>query len=330
MNYSKGEEAAPLRPVEVNRRGFLKLGVAAAGGAAALAASLSPLGGLKSRDADLVESLLQSHYKEMTPEEKERILARIGKDRSRRFGGEARAGDARPLPGVEFAYGLNLSRCIGCRRCVHACAEENNTSRSPEIQYIRVIEMPRGTTSVEKGDHHYDREGVPHRDHYYMPVQCHQCKNPPCVKVCPVQATWQEDDGVTVVDYDWCIGCRYCMAACPYWARRFNFAQPSIPGKEVNPEVDYLSNRVRPTGVVEKCTFCLHRTRRGRMPACLEACPVGARKFGDLHDPDGEVAHILKTKRIFVLKESAGTLPRFFYYFEERYPRPAGEGDDGS
>jgi len=197
---------------------------------------------------------------------------------------------------------------------------ENNQSRAPEIQYIRVIEMPRGTMDLEKGDHHYDRPTVPDADHFYMPVQCHQCANPPCVKVCPVEATWQDADGITVIDYDWCIGCRYCEAACPYWARRFNFAKPEIPAERINPTMGYLSNRPRPKGVVEKCHFCLHRTREGKLPACLEACPTGARKFGNVLDPNSEVSQILKTKRVFVLKEEVGTLPRSFYYFDERYP----------
>jgi Fe-S-cluster-containing dehydrogenase component len=125
-----------------------------------------------------------------------------------------------------------------------------------------------------------------------------------------------------VVDYDWCIGCRYCQAACPYWARRFNYTQPTIPPGQLNSNMGYLSNRPRTKGVMEKCTFCLHRTREGRLPACLEACPTGARKFGNIMDPESEVARILRTKRIFVLKEEANTMPRFFYYFDERTPRP--------
>jgi molybdopterin-containing oxidoreductase family iron-sulfur binding subunit len=135
-----------------------------------------------------------------------------------------------------------------------------------------------------------------------------------------VEATWQEPDGITVVDYDWCIGCRYCEAACPYWARRFNFTDPEIPADELNPDMSYLSNRPRAKGVMEKCTFCLHRTREGRLPACLEACPTGARKFGNVLDPDSEVTQILRNKRVFVLKEEVGTMPRFFCYFDERHP----------
>ena len=179
--------------------------------------------------------------------------------------------------------------------------------------------MPRGTIDIERGDHNYDRETVPDKEHYYLPIQCHQCADPSCVKVCPVEATWQEPDGITVIDYDWCIGCRYCEAACPYYARRFNFAKPSLPKEDLNPNMSYLSNRPREKGVMEKCTFCLHRTREGKMPACLEVCPVGARKFGDILDPESEVSQVLARKHVFVLKEEVGTMPRFFYYFDEDY-----------
>ena len=131
-----------------------------------------------------------------------------------------------------------------------------------------------------------------------------------------MQATWKEIDGVIVVDYNWCIGCRYCEAACPYHARRFNWKKPEIPAEDINPDQDYLSNRIRPKGVMEKCTFCIHRTRKGRLPACLEACPTGARVFGNLLDPNSEIRWVLANKRIFVLKEALGTKPRFFYFFD--------------
>jgi molybdopterin-containing oxidoreductase family iron-sulfur binding subunit len=150
-----------------------------------------------------------------------------------------------------------------------------------------------------------------------MPVQCHQCRESPCTKVCPVQATWQEPDGVVTVDYNWCIGCRYCMAACPYDARRFNFHKPKITPEAINKNQSYLSNRIRPKGVVEKCTFCLHRTREGKYPACLEVCPTGARVFGNILDPESEINYILKNKRVYILKEDVGTQPRFYYFFEK-------------
>ena len=163
---------------------------------------------------------------------------RIRGEVEKRWAIEPNLRDVRAREGVEFVYALNLSRCVGCRMCVHACVEENNQSRSPEMQYIRVLEMPRGTLDPEHGDHHYDHATVPDDDHFYMPVQCHQCANPPCVKVCPVEATWQEPDGITVVDYDWCIGCRYGEAACPYFARRFNFTEPGLTSTDVNPDME--------------------------------------------------------------------------------------------
>ncbi len=313
-----GEQQAPA---EVTRRSMLRGGASVAGAVAAVAGALSPLKDLDSDDIPSLQKILQSHYKEMSPEDLAEVLARIEEEVEERYGIDATVRDIKPLDGVEFVYALNISRCIGCRKCVHACVAENNQSRSPEIQYIRVLEMPKGTFDVEKSNHHYDRPEVPSNDHYYMPVQCHQCKNPACVKVCPIEATWQEADGITVIDYDWCIGCRYCEAACPYWARRFNYARPEIPAEDVNPDMSYLSNRPRSKGVMEKCTFCLHRTREGELPACLEVCPVGARKFGNVLDPDSEVSQLLRSKRVFILKEDVGTLPRFFYYFDERYPR---------
>lgn len=315
---------------DLSRRGFLTTGLAALSGGAALLAALSPLRHLNSNDLPSVEEFLQKHYKEMTPEDKERVFARIQQQVAERHQMQVHISDPPPVKDVEFVYGLNLSRCIGCRRCVHACVEENNQSRAPQIQYIRVLEMEKGSIDLETSEHHYAPESVPNPDKYYMPVQCHQCSEPPCVKVCPVEATWQEPDGITVIDYDWCIGCRYCEAACPYWARRFNFTEPQIPTGSLNPEVGYLSNRPRQRGVMEKCTFCLHRTRVGRMPACLEVCPTGSRKFGNVKDPQSEVAYILQHKRVFVLKEDVGTIPRFFYYFDERGSRYRDPLDTGA
>lgn len=299
----------------MSRRDFLKRSAVVTSGAAALIAAMSPLRLLE--EAVTAEEFVQKHYKEMTKEEMDKVIARISNKVQERFGVTPQLRDVKPIDGVEYVYALNLSRCNGSRRCVHACVNENNQSRNPEIQYISVLKMPKGTFDMEQGTRHYNPNEVPEDDSFYLPVQCFQCENPPCVKACPVEATWQEKDGITVIDYDWCIGCRYCEAACPYWARRFNFAEPEIPKERLNPDMSYLSNRPRPKGVVEKCHFCLHRTREGKLPACLEACPTGARIFGNILDPNSEVSYVLKHKRVFVLKEEAGTLPRFFYFFDK-------------
>ena len=299
---------------DMSRRSFLRTSVTFASGVAAVAAGLAPL--RKLGDYCTVEEFVQKHYKELTPAEMAKILARIEREVERQYGIRPHVRDYKPMNGVEFVYALNLTRCVGCRRCVYACVAENNQSRNHEIQYIRVLKMPNGTFDLEKSDHYYQPAAVPEKGFFYLPVQCHHCKNPPCVKVCPVKATWQEPDGITVIDYNWCIGCRYCEAACPYWARRFNFAQPSIPADEINPNMSYLGTRPRYRGVMEKCHFCIQRTRAGRYPACLEVCPTGSRKFGNILDPDSEVSYILKNKRVYVLKEELLTLPRFFYYFD--------------
>jgi Fe-S-cluster-containing dehydrogenase component len=312
-NCSKKTNVGP-KADGLSRRSFLRKSTVLASGIAAVAASLAPLRELT--DFTSVEQFVQKHYKELKPDEMEKVLARIRGEVEKQYGIRPHVRDLKPMDGVEFVYALNLTRCVGCRKCVHACVAENNQSRSPEIQYIRVLKMPNGTFDMEKGDHNYAPESVPEKGFFYMPVQCHQCKNAPCVKVCPVNATWTEPDGITVIDYDWCIGCRYCEAACPYWARRFNFTAPSIPKEKLNPEMAYLGNRPRRQGVMEKCHFCLQRTRAGKYPACLEVCPTGSRKFGNILDSNSEVSYILKNKRVFVLKEEVGTLPRFFYYFD--------------
>jgi len=231
-------------------------------------------------------------------------------------GANIKVADTQPTPGVQFAYALDISRCIGCRRCVYACVEENNLSRHPQIHWIRVLSMEKEKgIDFEHADAYYHPETVPEEGHFYVPVACQQCENPPCTKVCPTGATWKEKDGIVVIDYDWCIGCRYCMAACPYGARHFNWTTPSIPQNEINTNTHYLGNRPRSKGVVEKCTFCIQRTRNGRYPACVEVCPVGARKFGNLLDKDSEIRYIIEHKRVLVLKEELNTLPKFFYFY---------------
>lgn len=262
------------------------------------------------------EAFFQKRFKELSPQEVERVLARLEKQHSQEFGKEVSISATPPLEGVLYGYGLDLSRCIGCRRCVYACVKENNQSRDPQVQWIKVLSMKKeGGVDVMESDPYYDPAKVPEDDKFYMPVACHQCRNPPCVKACPVQATWQEPDGIVVIDYNWCVGCRCCMAACPYGARRFNWATPQVPADEINPNMHYLGNRPRPRGVVEKCTWCIQRVRNGRYPACVEVCPVGARKFGNLLDPDSEISHILREKRVFIFKEELSTEPKFFYFY---------------
>ena len=296
--------------IGISRRYFL---TGAAAVSAAAAVSLSPL--LSAEEVPTSDDFIQKHYKELTAEDKKEIFARLEAQIKETYNVDAKISDSPPIDGVEFAYVLNLGRCIGCRKCVYACMDENNQSRSPQKQYIRVLKMKKGTINLETASHDYPEKEAASGEHFYMPVACQQCREPKCIEVCPVKATWKEKDGIVVVDYNWCIGCRYCEAACPYHARRFNFAKPQIPAEEINPDMGYLSNRPRYMGVMEKCTFCLHKTRRGEYPACMEVCPTGSRKFGNLRDPESEVRKIIEQERVFVLKQEAGTLPKFYYTF---------------
>ncbi len=310
-----GDKIGPELPILNNgtsRRNVMK-GMGVTLGLAAFGKAVWPLTTVPENVS--LDEFLQKHYKELTDDDKENVFARLESEAREDTGVEVTISDHRPIPGVKFGYAINLSKCNGNGKCVEACHRENNHDRGSNQSYIRVLEMQKGSMDMEHGNTTYDHT-VPQDDKFYMPVQCQQCDNPPCVTVCPVEATWKEDDGIVVVDYNWCIGCRYCEAACPYHARRFNWEEPEIPAEEINPNQDYLSNRVRPQGVMEKCHFCLHRTREGQLPACLEACPTGARVFGDLNDPNSDIVWILQNKRVFVLKEELGTHPSFFYFFD--------------
>lgn len=299
---------ASVAPVQFSRREmFFNL--------FALTAAVA-LPGCTKQQKDELRDFVHANFKSMSQTELAEILASWEKRYSDKFGKPVSVKATPPQKDTLFGYALDISRCIGCRRCVHACVGENNQSRTPQIQWISVLEMEK-----EKGVdlHHstpyYDPPTVPRPGKFYFPVACQQCERPACIKVCPTKATWKEPDGIVVIDYDWCVGCRCCMAACPYGARHFNWAEPGLPASDLNPETEYLGNRPRPKGVVEKCTFCIQRTRKGLYPKCVEACPVGARKFGNLLDPKSEVNYIIQNKRVFILKEDLNTGPKFFYYF---------------
>ncbi len=261
------------------------------------------------------QEFFQNNFRRMSKTEIDETVNRLKTQYKEKYGKDFVVGTEGPIDGSFFGYALDIQRCIGCRRCVYACVEENNQSRDPQIQYIRVLRFKDGEMDLEHSTIYYDPEEVPQKGYYYIPVQCQHCENPPCTKVCPVQATWTEPDGIVVVDYNWCIGCRYCMAACPYMGRWFNFTDPVIPADKVNVDTHYLGNRPRMRNVVEKCTFCIQRVRKGRYPACVEICPVGARKFGNLLDPESEISRIIQTKRVFRLKSELNTQPKFYYFF---------------
>ena len=300
---------------DTGRRTFLKN--AAIGSAALMAVACVP-GAASAAGGELRlrwQEYFKKHYRLMSEAEKRATVERLEKLAAVDQGLQVQIGCEPPLPKVLYGYAFNITRCEGFMECVTACIKENNLDRRTHTQYIRIFEMEPGHLDPSSGDGRFFHE-VPVENKFYMGTQCFHCENAPCTKACPTQATWKEPDGIVVVDYDWCIGCRYCQAACPYFGRRFNWGKPEVPKEEVTVNQHYLGNRLRPMGKMEKCTFCIQRTRKGRLPACVEACPTGARVFGNLLDPDSEIRYVLKHKKVFRMKEELGTEPKFWYFID--------------
>ena len=207
---------------------------------------------------------------------------------------------------TKLAIGINLRRCIGCNTCAVACKMQNNVPDG--MLWNRVL-----TEGCERFD---SAEGTyPNLSRTYLPLACQHCENPACERVCPTGATYKDDKGRVEIDYDKCIGCRMCMAACPYNARTFNWNEPVRATG-----AGYGDARVpeRARGVMEKCTLCKERTDAGEEPMCVVCCPTHARVFGDLDDPNSELTQLRATKgkNVHILLEEKGTKPQVFYFDE--------------
>ncbi len=198
-----------------------------------------------------------------------------------------------------YGMAIDVSRCIGCGRCVDACKTENNVPREPSC-FRTWIERYRLTTDgevvVESPNGGLD--GFPPVTDeketvraFFVPKLCNHCANAPCVQVCPVGATFMSPDGVVLVDKEYCVGCRYCIQACPYGAR---FLHPE-------------------THTAEKCTFCYHRITKGLAPACVEVCPNGARIFGEVKQRNSPLTHFRRLAELQVLKPQLNTNPKVYY-----------------
>ncbi|SMO64488.1 prokaryotic molybdopterin-containing oxidoreductase family, iron-sulfur binding subunit [Saccharicrinis carchari] len=303
--------------VNMNRReAFKKLSTGLALGVGVVSSSCSMMASEKLKEKLRLKwkEEFKGNYRLMTDLEKKQTVERLVRLYEMKTGTKISMSSRNANKGVLYGYAFNVSKCQGYMDCVDACIKENNLDRESRMRYIRIHEMKDGKGfNFEEANDEYGHE-VPAAGHFYMGTQCFHCDDPPCVKVCPVQATWKEPDGRVVVDYDWCIGCRYCMAACPYDGRRFNWGKPIVPEEEVVREQHYLGNRLRKQGVMEKCTFCTQRSRKGENPACVASCPTGARKFGNLLDATSDIRWILENKKVFRLKEELGTDPKFWYY----------------
>lgn len=180
---------------------------------------------------------------------------------------------------VRYGMAVDLNKCVGCSACMVACKAENEVPDN--VFRLTVFELEVGSFPEVKTEFRHD--------------QCRHCENAPCVSVCPTRASYTDDKGFVRINYSKCIGCKACMVACPYDARF------------INPEGGYA----------DKCTFCLHRVEEDREPSCVKTCPTSARIFGDLNDPNTEISQALKSNRVSVPKEEAGTHPKFFYLNKE-------------
>ena len=206
---------------------------------------------------------------------------------------------------VRWAFLVDAVACIGCGLCVTACKNENEIPLAAAVtrtwveRYVVTkdgtvhADSPLGArdgfTSENIREEEIDAEDVTKA--FFVPKLCNQCDNPACVQVCPVGATYKTNDGVVLVDRDWCIGCGYCIMACPYGMRFFH------PDHKV----------------ADKCNFCYHRISQGLQPACVQSCAFGARRLANLEDPDDPVTKIITTERVAVLKDEYGTKPHVFY-----------------
>jgi Fe-S-cluster-containing dehydrogenase component len=230
---------------------------------------------------------------------------------------------AKPAEQRKWVMIIDQRKCVGCHACTIGCVAENGLP--PGVVYRPVI-------TDESGEY-------PNTKLRFTPRPCMQCEQPPCVPVCPVQATWRRPDGVTIVDYDRCIGCRYCMTACPYGARTSDFgryytagAAEGAPGgadrpvEGASPNMAYEDattselgkswsrlNHQSPMGNARKCHFCLHRLETGQLPTCVTTCIGRSTYFGDADDPSSLVSELIAKESVYTLLPHKGTRPRVYY-----------------
>lgn len=221
------------------------------------------------------------------------------------------------VPGRKWVMVIDLAKCDGCGKCVDACSKMHFVPQ--DRQWIKVLRLQDSKNTAP----------------YYFPQTCYQCDNPPCTKVCPVDATFKRDDGVVLIDNLRCIGCRYCIAACPYNARSFNWGHPENPAEAMMHSYSPETGFPRSVGTVEKCDFCPHLAERGELPPCTSQCPMGAIWYGDQNEDavtnsKGETARftkLIEENAGYRHLEELGTKPRVYYLPPKTrmYPAPPAE-----
>jgi len=294
--------ATPTTPeTDEERRAFIAKAFAAAGGLALLAGAPTSASAIPRKEVAAV----------LSPDGNGNPLERMLVELNRAL--------AKPVEERKWIMVIDLGKCIGCKACTVSCVAENNLP--PGVVYRPVIEEEIGE--------------FPNVRKRFIPRPCMQCGNPPCVPVCPVSATYKRPDGIVAVDYDVCIGCRYCVAACPYNARTADFGEfygegkadgvqalvgPAALAYETRPNFEYGKEWRRdpgghrsPIGNARKCQFCIHRVENGMLPACVTTCLGGATYFGDYGDKRSLVHELVGSPRMMRLREELGTEPHVFY-----------------
>ncbi len=213
----------------------------------------------------------------------------------------------KPLEERRWVMVIDLRKCVGCHACTISCVAENKLP--PGVVYRPVLEEEIGT--------------FPNVRRRFIPRPCMQCDEPPCVPVCPVNATWKRPDGIVEIDYEQCIGCRYCITACPYAARTFDtghlYTEETVQEMEYEKLASFEYGEAwprdggSPIGNARKCQFCLHRLEQGQLPACVTTCIGMANYFGDANDPDSLVSELIAQPNAIRLKEEMGTEPKVYY-----------------
>ena len=286
--------------VESERREFLKAASVTIGTLAATQLLLGEKDFPRKVRALESSALVSQELEQLPVSERESTLLRMQRELQKAL--------KKPMEQRRWVMVIDLRKCIGCSACTISCNSENVLP--PGVVYRPVVEE-------EIGEY-------PNVTRRFIPRPCMQCDNPPCVPVCPVSATWKRADGIVVVDYDVCIGCRYCIMACPYNARTFDFGErytngtPKEMAYETRPTFEYSEQWPRepdrsPIGNARKCHFCIHRIESGMLPSCTTSCIGGATYFGDANDPNSQVSKLIGQPNVMRLKEELGTNPRVYY-----------------
>lgn len=295
---------------DVNRRNFLRYLV---GGAGLAALAATPAGKMLEGKSE-VSVFAVARQAGDVPEldGTEDAITRMNADLARAL--------QKPVEQRRWAMVIDLRKCVGCHACTIACVAENKLP--PGVVYRPVLEEEMGT--------------YPNVTRRFVPRPCMQCENPPCVPVCPVGATFTNEEGIVEMDYERCIGCRYCITACPYSARTADFgftytentpvAAGLVIGQQTADDYERASNfeygrgydrpegrLASPIGNARKCHFCQHRVKEGVLPACVTTCIGRATYFGDANDPDALIAELVASPNVMRLKEELGTEPRVYY-----------------